>query len=291
MNKIKEALISINAKFPLVKVLFCAVVALVAFVTYGLIDLVTFEPDFLILYGLEDASKVRARVEEQLRRYRPGEVPPPAPPTQMASEVRMLQAHNPFLPAGVIEQTGDVGREDKFTDVNGIDLIGTVYSYTPERRTALIEMNGIALVVVEGQKIRGSQKKVVEIGRSKISVQEEGLMASPVYLPSEHGLEDLKNSLATNQYKTESNWQYTNRGGHTAKKADEGEAGSAEKGDEAGKAEGEKADGGKADGGEKVEEKKSDAPKDATAEEEETDEDAEPAKEKPARPVPGGGEE
>lgn len=213
MDKLKELFLKINAKAPIVKILFGLTLAGGAFTAYSLIDLFTFEPNFLVLYGLEDAGTVRARVEEQMRRYKPKPPPPVPPPPQKPQEVGVLGTHNPFT---TIPEVEGVKGEEKITDVTGIELIGTVYSYTRERRTALIELNGIALVVAEGKHIRGTQKKVVEIGRSKIAVQEDGLLPSNVYLPQEFGLDDLSRALAANQYKTQSNWEYDVRGGGKA---------------------------------------------------------------------------
>lgn len=218
MGQLKELFVKINAKIPVLKLLFwIALLGDVAMV-YFLIDLFTFKPDFLVLYGLPDAGTVRSRVEEQMRRYKPKPAPPPPPIAQMSHDVRKLQQSNPFLAPGTIEF---VIREEKTTDVAGIELIGTVYSYTPDRRTALVEFNGVAVVVAEGKLIRGSQKKVVEIGRSRIVVQEGGLLPSPVFLPEEHGLDSLSQQLATNQFKTESNWEYTTRTGRTVKPKEE----------------------------------------------------------------------
>lgn len=269
MDKLKAFFFKINAKAPVLKILSCAAIIAAAVAAYGMIDLFTFEPNFLVLYGLEDAGTVRSRVEEQMRRYKPKPPPEPAPPPQMSYDVRLLRQHNPYLPAGMVEQiAGD--REDKFTDVTGIDLIGTVYSYTRERRSALIEFNGVALVVLEGKQIRGTQKKVVDIGRSRISVQEEGLLPSPVYLPHEYGLDDLTRALAANEYKSKSNWDYDPRGGKKIQVSkEEGEEGTDEG---ASKAEGAKEDkkGGKKDAG------AAEPPPDEGSEEEEEEEEPPP---------------
>ncbi|MBI4178003.1 hypothetical protein HY522_01095 [bacterium] len=211
MGKLKELFFKINAKVPLVRILIFVSLAGIVVAGYLLIDPFTFDPDFFVLYGLEDARKVRARVEEQMRRIKHRDPPAPAPPAQKSYAVRILQQHNPFLPPGMIEQTGIRDEEEKFTDVSGIELVGTVYSHTPTRRTALIEFNNVAIVVREGSSIRGTRKKVVEIGRSFIKVQEEGLIPSPVALPFEHGLADLSQSLKNNVYKTQSNWKYSTK--------------------------------------------------------------------------------
>lgn len=279
MDKLKELFFKINAKAPVLRILFLLALGANAVMGYALIDVFTFKADFLILYGLEDAGRVRGRVQKQLETYKPKEPPPPAPPPQMAADVRNLQGRNIFLPPGVLEQTG-LSREEKFTDVTGIDLVGTVYSHTPTRRSALIELNGIAMVVLEGKTIRGTQKKVVEIGRSKISIKDEGLLPSPVYLPSESGLDDLRSALADNRHRTESNWDYTAKSGKTFKKAEE-----AEEGGKGAEAAGEKPGGGD-------EEKKAEPKKAADEEVVEEEEEEEPAGAQSApsgAPAAGGG--
>lgn len=231
MDKLKDMFFKINAKLPfsLLRGLFWVAIGVNCLLAYFMIDIFTFKPNFIEMYGLEEAGTVRARVEEQMRRYKPKPPPPPAPPAAMAYEVRLLRQHNPFLIPGFVEYTG-IDREEKVTDVAGIDLIGTVYSYTPERRSALIEVNGISVVVLEGKNIRGTQKKVIEIGRSRIMVQEAGLLAAPVELPGEHGLDNLKAALADNRYKTESNWEYSARSGKKPQVSEEeGEEGSEKK--------------------------------------------------------------
>src|SRR3990167_8748554 len=269
MGKLKDVFFKINAKVPVLKILFWVTLLGNVYVTQGLVDLFAFEPNFLGLYGLEAARTVRARVEEQMRRYKPKPPPPPAAAAQMSYDVRLLRQHNPFLPFGVFEQTG-LDKEDKVTDVTGIDLIGTVYSYAAQRRSALIEVNGVAIVVLEGKNIRGTQKKVVEIGRSRITVQEEGLLPAPVYLPQEYGLDDLREALASNAYKTRSNWEYDARYGKKATvKLEEGEEGG---GGEC-KARGE--EGGDAEETKKSKKKKAAADEGAAADEEVTDEEAE----------------
>ncbi len=264
MGKLKELFFKINAKAPVLKMLFWMSLLGIGWVGISVYEQFGVQPDLLRLYGVEDASVVRQRVEEQLRRLKPKPPPPPAPPAQMSYDVRILRQHNPFLPPGMVEQTAtDV--ENKFTDVTGIDLIGTVYSYTPSRRSALIEMNGVAIVAMEGRTIRGTQKRVVEIGRARIVVQEEGLMPSPIYLPHEYGLDNLTSALSTNQYKSQSNWDYSGRYGKGRKK-DKKESGAEEEAAAAG--EGDEG-GGKAGG-----EKKTEVKKKAAADEESADENS-----------------
>lgn len=223
MDKIKNLFFQINAKVPIIQLLFGAALLASVYVGVCLKDVFAFEPNLMLLYGLEDAGAVRARVEEQIRRYKPKPPPPPAPAPQMSYEVRLLRQHNVYLPPGVIESGPQEKEGQKITDVQGIDLVGTVYSYTPTRRSALIELNGSALVVLEGKFIRGTQKKVVEIGRSRITVQEEGLLPAQVHLAHEYGLDDLSQALATNVYKTKSNWDYEARSSGGKKVKPQGE--------------------------------------------------------------------
>jgi len=224
MEKYKAMFMKINSKVPVVKVLFWLAFIGSCILAYFLVDIFSFKVDFITLYGLEPANIVRERAEKQLRIAKTPEAPAPRAPQQLTYDQRLLRQHNPYLPPGVIEGPRSVD-EDKVTDISGIDLIGTVYSYTPRRRTALVEYNGMAMVVVEGGLIRGTQKRVIEIGRSKVLIQEEGLMPSAVHLPSEHGLDDLSSALASNQYRDQSNWEYTARSQRKDKKKKEEEEG------------------------------------------------------------------